>query len=123
MTTSEPNGATGSTVSRDPAVAVDPAARDHLALALDVDDAVAAQRMARELRPWFAVAKVGLELFSAAGPDIIQELIGDGYNNIGFIFKGQRDFDQAIEYFRKALALRETLPDKTKQAGPARLNF
>jgi orotidine-5'-phosphate decarboxylase len=58
---------------------VDPAARDRLALALDVDDAVAAQRLARELRPWFSVAKVGLELFSAAGPDIIQELVGDGY--------------------------------------------
>ena len=43
--------------------------RDHLALALDVDDLVEALRLARELQPWFGVAKVGLELFSAAGPE------------------------------------------------------
>ena len=30
--------------------------------------------MARELAPWFGVAKVGLELFSAAGPDAIARL-------------------------------------------------
>ena len=42
-----------------------------LALALDVDDAVAANRLARELRPWFEVVKVGLELFTAAGPAIV----------------------------------------------------
>jgi orotidine-5'-phosphate decarboxylase len=44
------------------------APRDHLALAVDVDDLVEATRLARQLRPWFGVAKVGLELFSAAGP-------------------------------------------------------
>jgi orotidine-5'-phosphate decarboxylase len=53
--------------------------RNRLALALDVDDAVAAARLARQLRPWFGVAKVGLELYSAAGPRIIQSLIDDGY--------------------------------------------
>ena len=53
--------------------------RSRLALALDVDDAVEAQRLARELRPWFGVAKVGLELFSATGPGIVQVLIDDGY--------------------------------------------
>jgi orotidine-5'-phosphate decarboxylase len=42
--------------------------RDHLALALDVDDLVVARRLAEELRPWFGVVKVGLELFGAAGP-------------------------------------------------------
>jgi orotidine-5'-phosphate decarboxylase len=54
--------------------------RGRLALALDVDDAVAAQRLARELRPWFGVAKVGLELFSASGPAIVQVLKDDGYD-------------------------------------------
>ena len=39
-------------------------ARDRLALALDVDDLVEAMRLARLLRPWFGIAKVGLELFS-----------------------------------------------------------
>ncbi len=56
-----------------------PALRSRLALALDVDDAVEAQRLARELRGWFGVAKVGLELFSAAGPAVVQMLIDDGY--------------------------------------------
>jgi orotidine-5'-phosphate decarboxylase len=59
---------------------VDGKLRNRLALALDVDDAVEAQRLARELRGWFGVAKVGLELFSAAGPPIVQLLINDGYD-------------------------------------------
>ena len=53
--------------------------RSRLALALDVDDAVAAARLARQLSPWFGVAKIGLELFSAAGPRVVQMLIDDGY--------------------------------------------
>ena len=52
--------------------------RERLALALDVDDVVEARRLARLLRPWFGVAKVGLELFSAAGPEAIEVMIGDG---------------------------------------------
>jgi orotidine-5'-phosphate decarboxylase len=59
---------------------VPPSVRNRLALALDVDDAVAAARLARQLRPWFGVAKVGLELYSAAGPRIVQSLIDDGYD-------------------------------------------
>ena len=42
--------------------------RKRLALALDLDDLVAATRMGKRLKPWFGVAKVGLELFAAAGP-------------------------------------------------------
>lgn len=53
--------------------------RDRLVLALDVDDAVEAQRLAKQLNPWFGTAKVGLELFSAAGPRVVQTLIDDGY--------------------------------------------
>ena len=34
--------------------------RDRLALALDTDDLVDALRVARDLEPWFSVAKVGL---------------------------------------------------------------
>jgi orotidine-5'-phosphate decarboxylase len=54
--------------------------RAKLAVALDVDDAVAALRLARDLQPWFGVAKVGLELYSAAGPDIIGALTDLGYD-------------------------------------------
>jgi orotidine-5'-phosphate decarboxylase len=56
-----------------------PDPRSRLAVALDVDDSVAALRLARELRPWFGVAKVGLELYSAAGPDIVGALNDLGY--------------------------------------------
>jgi len=52
---------------------------DRLALALDTDDVVAALRMARSLAPWFGTAKVGLELFSAAGPDAVASLGNLGY--------------------------------------------
>lgn len=53
---------------------------DHLVLALDVDDVVAALRLAGELRPFFRVAKVGLELYSAVGPDVVGGLINLGYD-------------------------------------------
>jgi orotidine-5'-phosphate decarboxylase len=54
--------------------------RDRLALALDVDDLVAALRLATQLRPWFGVAKVGLELYSAAGPDAVTTLSESGFD-------------------------------------------
>src|SRR5947208_9381758 len=53
--------------------------RDRLAVALDVDDRVAARRIARDVRPWFGVAKVGLELFIASGPEAIGALTQLGY--------------------------------------------
>ena|SRR5438105_11825890 len=53
--------------------------RERMALALDVDDLVAALRTARNLRPWFGVAKVGLELFIASGPEAIGALSQLGY--------------------------------------------
>ena len=53
--------------------------RDRFALALDVDDLVAATRLADELRPWFGVAKVGLELWAAAGPEALVALTDRGY--------------------------------------------
>jgi orotidine-5'-phosphate decarboxylase len=57
-----------------------PEVRAALAIALDVDDSVVALRLARELQPWFGVAKVGLELYSAAGPDIVGALNDLGYD-------------------------------------------
>jgi orotidine-5'-phosphate decarboxylase len=53
--------------------------RRRLALVLDVDDLVAANRLAASLVDYFGVAKVGLELFSAAGPDAIGSLRDLGY--------------------------------------------
>src|SRR2546421_11167154 len=54
-------------------------ARDRFALALDIDDLVLATRWADELRPWFGVAKIGLELWAAAGPDAVVSLVDRGY--------------------------------------------
>ena len=54
-------------------------ARARLALALDFDDAVVAMRWAVRLRDYFGVAKVGLELFSAAGPSVVAELVDAGF--------------------------------------------
>lgn len=54
--------------------------RDRLVLALDVDDLVAATRLARELKPWFGTVKIGMELFSAAGPEAITALRGLGFD-------------------------------------------
>jgi orotidine-5'-phosphate decarboxylase len=51
-----------------------------LVLALDVDDLVVALRLARQLQPWFGVAKVGLELFSASGPDAVSAVADLGYD-------------------------------------------
>ena len=53
--------------------------RNRLALVLDTDDLVEAARLARELQPWFGVVKVGLELFSATGPDAVVALADLGF--------------------------------------------
>ena len=54
--------------------------RSSMALALDVDDLVEANRLARALKPWFGVAKIGLELFTAAGPDAIGAMVDQGFD-------------------------------------------
>ncbi|HEV7722209.1 MAG TPA: orotidine-5'-phosphate decarboxylase [Iamia sp.] len=61
------------------ATEVDDSVRRRLALVLDCDDMVEATRLAREMQPWFGVAKVGLELYSAVGPDVIAPLREMGY--------------------------------------------
>ena len=55
------------------------AARDHLALALDVATVEEAQALARRLRPWFGIAKVGYELYAVAGPGVFDDLRDLGF--------------------------------------------
>jgi orotidine-5'-phosphate decarboxylase len=55
------------------------AMRERLILALDRDDAVAAMRLATGLREYFGIVKVGLELFSAAGPSVVFGLREAGF--------------------------------------------
>jgi len=63
----------------DAATTIDPMVSNKLALALDVDDLVAAIRLGRELKQYFGVAKIGLELYSAAGPEAIGAIADLGY--------------------------------------------
>ncbi|MFO7589968.1 MAG: orotidine-5'-phosphate decarboxylase [Acidimicrobiia bacterium] len=52
-------------------------AREHLVLALDVASLDEAVTLATRLQPWFGTAKVGYELYAAAGPsafDAVHEL-------------------------------------------------
>ena len=68
-------------ITADPdTAAVDERISSHLALAFDLDDLEAARCLGRELQPWFRVAKVGLELYSAAGPDAVEALRDLGYD-------------------------------------------
>lgn len=53
--------------------------RDHLALALDVGDLRAALALAERLHPWFAIAKVGMELYAEAGPAALEALHDKGF--------------------------------------------
>jgi orotidine-5'-phosphate decarboxylase len=48
--------------------------RGRLALALDVPDLDQAEQLAKAVAPWFGVAKVGLELYSAAGPEAVARM-------------------------------------------------
>ena len=52
----------------------DTAARERIAIVLDTDDLVAAMRLAKAVQPHVANAKVGLELWSAVGPDALAAL-------------------------------------------------
>ena len=61
-------------------IVVQPEVRQRLCLALDVDDAVEAIILARQLKPWFGVAKIGLELFTASGPDTCARLVAEGFD-------------------------------------------
>ncbi len=55
------------------------ATRDRLALVLDVATLDEAVTLARSLQPWFGVAKVGLELFTAVGPSAVRAVQDLGF--------------------------------------------
>ncbi len=77
------------------------AVRARLALALDLDDLVEAHRIAAELRPWFGVTKIGLELFCAAGPDAVGAMRDLGYQ----VFLDLKLFDIPTQVNRSARVL------------------
>jgi orotidine-5'-phosphate decarboxylase len=75
--------------------------REKLCLALDVDDLVAANRLARDLKPWFGVVKIGLELFTAVGPDAIGTMLDQGYKV--FVDLKLHDIPNTVERASKVL--------------------
>ena len=54
--------------------------RDYLVLALDLNDLADAVELAELLVGHFRVAKVGLELYSACGPDVVKAMLDLGYD-------------------------------------------
>ena len=52
----------------------DAALRRRLALALDLESPKDALALVEKLSPWFGVAKVGYELYAAAGPAVVEQL-------------------------------------------------
>ena len=53
-------------------------ARDHLILALDVPSSAEAERLLDRVQDQIVFVKVGLELYTAAGPEMVQRLIAQG---------------------------------------------
>jgi orotidine-5'-phosphate decarboxylase len=51
---------------------------DHLIVALDLPDAAAARALVNRLAGKVGMFKVGSQLFTAAGPDFVRELVGRG---------------------------------------------
>ena len=77
------------------------AVRRRLALVLDVDDLVEAERLAIRMQPYFGVAKIGLELFSAAGAEAIGSIRELGYE----VFLDLKLFDIPTTVFRATKVL------------------
>ncbi|MEP6789120.1 MAG: orotidine 5'-phosphate decarboxylase / HUMPS family protein, partial [Acidobacteriota bacterium] len=54
--------------------------RDRIIVALDVDSAEKARAIVGELRGHVGAFKIGLQLFAAAGPQLVRELTNSGVN-------------------------------------------
>ena len=91
--------------------------RSKLCLALDVDDLVEAVRLGKTLSPWFGAAKIGLELYTAAGTDAIGTLIGLGFDV--FLDLKMYDIPTTVEKASRVLgALGVTYATYHAQGGP-----
>ena len=53
-------------------------AKDRLVVALDVDQAAHALQLFDSLRDYVGIFKIGMQLFSAAGPDIVRQIVSRG---------------------------------------------
>ncbi len=76
--------------------------RERLCLALDVPDLASARSLAKSLRPWFAVVKVGLELYVAEGPAAVAAFIEDGFDV--FVDLKLHDIPTTVQRAARAIA-------------------
>src|SRR6185503_607275 len=53
-------------------------AKNKLIVALDVDNAARAQELHEALREHVATFKIGMQLFTAAGPDLVRQIVSRG---------------------------------------------
>src|ERR1041385_2601959 len=53
-------------------------AREKLIVALDVDSAAQALELFEQLREYVGMFKIGMQLFTAAGPDIVRKIVARG---------------------------------------------
>ena len=58
------------------------AARDRLIFALDVPSAAEADRLLDRLHGHISFVKVGLELYTAAGPEMVKRICGAGHAGV-----------------------------------------
>ncbi|VFN00321.1 MAG: orotidine-5'-phosphate decarboxylase [Candidatus Kentron sp. G] len=52
--------------------------KQKICVALDVDSPERAMELTRRLAPWVGVFKIGFQLFTRAGPEIVRAVIGEG---------------------------------------------
>ena len=118
---------------------VPPEVKSRLALALDVDDLIDARRLAGSLFDFFGTVKVGLELYTASGPDSVgvfteagfdvgTRTIVDVLNSTRNLFDARRnlagaryDFIEAIVRLKQAAGnlTRADIEDINKALSPA----
>ena len=77
--------------------------RDRLIFALDVPDPAQAQGWVERLVLWFGAFKVGLELFTAAGPDVVRR-IAERADSLVFLDLKLHDIPATVERAARAAA-------------------
>ena len=80
--------------------------RQHLIVALDVSSAAAAKEIVAALGDCASTFKVGLQLYTAAGPQIVRDLVGTGHKV--FLDLKYHDIPNTV-----AAAVREAARSKT----------
>ncbi len=76
-------------------------ARDRLIFALDVPEPKEADGWVGRLAPWFGMFKVGLELFTAGGPDVVRRVVDRAHAGV-FLDLKLHDIPTTVERAARA---------------------